>query len=101
VAEVAAATTILEDKDVDPLEVDAVLMEADRVPLKGPQQCRHCGRSNHISEKCWEKFGRLEWAQLADFDPPARVIFLRSFHPLILALPRLYYRKRSMINSAR
>jgi len=25
---------------------------------KGPRECRHCGRSNHISEKCWEKFGR-------------------------------------------
>ena len=38
---------------------------------KGPQQCRHCGRSNHISEKCWEKFGRLEWAQLSDSGSPA------------------------------
>jgi len=32
---------------------------------KGPQQCRHCGRSNHISEKCWE------WAQLSDSATPA------------------------------
>jgi len=24
------------------------------------------GRSNHISEKCWAKFGRPEWAQLSE-----------------------------------
>ena len=33
---------------------------------KGP-----CGRSNHISEKCWKKFGRPEWAQLSESDPSA------------------------------
>ena len=38
---------------------------------KGPRQCRHYGRSNHISEKCWEKFGRPEWAQLSVFGSPA------------------------------
>ena len=27
---------------------------------KGPRQCRHCERSNHVSRKCWEKFGRPE-----------------------------------------
>ena len=27
---------------------------------KEPRQCNHCGRSNHISEKCWEKFRRPE-----------------------------------------
>ena len=40
-------------------------------PDKGPRHCKHCGQSNHISEKCWEKFGRPEWAQLADSNPPA------------------------------
>ena len=25
---------------------------------KGPRQCRHCGHSNHVSKKCWKKFGR-------------------------------------------
>jgi len=24
---------------------------------KGPRHYKHCGRSNHISEKCWVKFG--------------------------------------------
>jgi len=27
---------------------------------KGPRQCRHCERNNHISEKRWEKFGHPE-----------------------------------------
>jgi len=26
---------------------------------------------NHIYEKCWEKFGCIEWAQLADADTSA------------------------------
>ena len=38
---------------------------------KGSQQCRHCGCSDHISKKCWEKFGRPEWAQLSDSGSPA------------------------------
>jgi len=37
-------------------------------PDKKPRHCTHCGWSNHISEKCWEKFDRPEWAQLADSD---------------------------------
>ena len=32
------------------------------------RQCKHCGRNNHISTKCWEKFGHLEWTQLVDTD---------------------------------
>jgi len=43
------------------LEVDV-----ESASEKGPWQCRHCGRNNHISEKCWEKFGRPEWAQFSD-----------------------------------
>ena len=38
---------------------------------KGLRQCRHCERSNHFSGKCWEKFGRPEWAQLSVFGSPA------------------------------
>ncbi|XP_020255709.1 uncharacterized protein LOC109832716 [Asparagus officinalis] len=33
---------------------------------RGSRQCGHYGRTNHISEKCWEKFGRPQWAQVAD-----------------------------------
>jgi len=35
---------------------------------KGPHQCRHCEGNNHISEKCWEKFGHPEWVELVDSD---------------------------------
>ena len=38
---------------------------------KGPWQCRQCGRSNHVSEKCWEKFSRPEEAQLSESDSSA------------------------------
>ena len=38
---------------------------------KGPRHCTHCGRNNHISKKCWTKFGQPEWAQLADSKPHA------------------------------
>ena len=38
-------------------------------PDKGPRHCKHCGWSNHISEKCWVKFGQPKWAQLADSHP--------------------------------
>ena len=41
------------------------------VSEKGSKQCRPCGRSNHISEKCWKKFDRPDQAQLSDFGPPA------------------------------
>jgi len=34
VAEVVVVAAILADEDVDPLEVDVVLMGADRVPLR-------------------------------------------------------------------
>ena len=37
---------------------------------KGPRQCKYCRRNNHISEKCWGKFGRPEWAQLVDIVSP-------------------------------
>ncbi|PIN06910.1 hypothetical protein CDL12_20528 [Handroanthus impetiginosus] len=29
---------------------------------KGPRACIYCGRTNHISEKCWIKFGKPDWA---------------------------------------
>ena len=51
---------------------------------KGPIQCKYCGRNNHISEKCWEKFGRREWAQLIDTELlPLEIL------PMLLLLLRL------------
>jgi len=38
---------------------------------KRPRHCTHCGRNNYIFEKYWTKFGRPEWAQLADSEPHA------------------------------
>ena len=32
---------------------------------KRPYQCSHWGRNNHVSEKCWMKFEKPEWAQVA------------------------------------
>jgi len=37
---------------------------------KGPRQCKHCGKNNHISKKCWDKFSWPEWAQLVDTNSP-------------------------------
>jgi len=37
---------------------------------KWSRLCKHCGRTNHTSEECWEKFGYPEWAQLVDIDIP-------------------------------
>ena len=34
----------------------------------GNRRCEHCGRSNHMSDKCWVKFSKLEWAQQASAD---------------------------------
>jgi len=49
-----------------------VLFGRLNVSDKRLRHCTHCGRNNYISKKCWTKFGRLEWAQLADSDPHAR-----------------------------
>ena len=38
---------------------------------KDPQQCSHCGRTNHIFDKFWGKFGKVEWARVCNATPPA------------------------------
>ena len=74
---------ILEEEDEDLLEVDMARMEVDRgVSEKAPQQCRHCQRSNHISEKCWKKFSRFEWAQYLSLALLICVALLEIVHPL-------------------
>ena len=37
---------------------------------KRSRLCKHYGRTNHISDKCWEKFDSPEWAQLVDINTP-------------------------------
>ena len=54
------------------LEVDVDSYDGRRgVFDKGLSKCKHCGRSNHVLEKFWEKVGWPEWAQLVDADTPA------------------------------
>ena len=68
-AEVVVA--ILEDEDVDPY-VDVDLIEADIVPLR--KASGNIGIVDIVIaslKKCWEKFGRPEWAQLSDSSSPA------------------------------
>jgi len=33
---------------------------------KGPRHCAHCGKNNHTLEKCWDKFSKHEWSQIAN-----------------------------------
>ena len=98
-AEVAAATTILEDKDVDPLEVDAVLMEADRVPLRKTPDNVGIVDIVIISLKSAGK----NLVDLSGHSYPSlillpRAVLLRSPRLLIRALSQLYCR-RSIIDS--
>ena len=50
----------------------------------GSRHCAHYGRNNHISDKCWDKFGKPEWAQVADctslqlLSPPLLLLLYRS-----------------------
>ena len=71
--------------------------ERESASWKGPRQCRHCRRSNHISEKYWEKFERPEDSYLILVLLP-RVVLLKVLHLLFMTLPQLYCR-RSMIDS--
>ncbi|KAH6798462.1 hypothetical protein C2S51_034946 [Perilla frutescens var. frutescens] len=34
----------------------------------GDRSCVYCGRSNHVSEKCWAKFGKPDWANNTSAD---------------------------------
>jgi len=65
---VVVAIAILEENVVN-LELDVFYWWQTEGSDKGSRQYTHYRWSNHISEKCWEKFGRPEWAQLADSDP--------------------------------
>ena len=66
------ATDLTLAEDVVHLERDAIFLVDDLMRLKKrPRHCTHCGRNNYIFEKYWTKFGRPEWAQLADSEPHA------------------------------
>ena len=91
---------ILEDEDVDSLEVDIDLMEAERVPLRKAYSnegivniaitsLKSAGRNLDV-------MGRHNYLIMVLLP---RVVLLRVLHLLFLSLLRLYYRKRSMIDS--
>jgi len=76
---------------VNLLEVNVACMEARQsASEKGSRQCRHCGRSNHISEKCSEKFGRPEWAQLSESDSFASRITPQDYSSTSFTLPESF-----------
>jgi len=91
---------ILEDEDVDSLEVDMDLMEAERVPLRKAYSnegimdvaitsLKSVGRNLDV-------MGGHNYLILVLLP---RVVLLRVLHLLFLSLPRLYCRRRSMIDS--
>ncbi|KAL0386536.1 UNVERIFIED_CONTAM: hypothetical protein Slati_4545400 [Sesamum latifolium] len=41
---------------------------------RGPRYCEHCGKTYHISEKCWNKFGKPEWANALSSEPNVSVL---------------------------
>ena len=68
---------------------------------KGPLQCRHCGRSNYISERCWEKFGRPEWVQPSESDFSAPHSTSQDYLSTSSTIPESFtvvLNRRSMIN---
>ena len=69
-------------------------------PNKGPRRCKHCEQSNHISEKCWEKFDRLSGHSqlILILLPLVILIFLHLLILILLTLSLLYYRRRSVID---
>jgi len=73
---------ILEHEDVDLLEVNVARMEADSTSEKGPQQCRHCERSNHISRSAGRNLVDLSGYNFLSLIHLLRVALLGTIHPL-------------------
>lgn len=43
-----------------------------QIPYRFRRGYRHCfyyGRTNHVSERCWDKCGQPTWAQIVDASP--------------------------------
>ena len=75
------------------VEGDVAHMVADRVASSD--------KNNHIFEKCWEKFGHLEWPHLVDADSGTLgevTILLQPLSLVLLLLPVWYYHRTSMID---
>ena len=91
---------ILEDEDVDPFDMGMDLMEANRMPLRKIPDTVGIVKVVITSPKSAEKnLVDLSAHNYLNLIFLPRVVLLRSPHLLIRALPHLYYRRRSMIDS--
>ena len=86
-AEIMVVAVILKDEDVDPLEVDVVLMKADKVPLRKDPGIVDTMDTVITSSKSAERnLVNLSGHNYLILILLPRVIILRSLHPLFLAL---------------
>ena len=91
---------ILEDEDVDSLEVDVDLMEANRVPLrKAPDNIDIMDVAITSPKSVGRNLKILSGHSYLILVFLPRVVLLTVLHLLFLSLPRLYCRRRSMIDS--
>jgi len=91
---------ILEDEDVDSLEVDVDLMEADNVPLrKAPSNTRIVDVTITSPKNTGRNLNILSGHNYLILVLRPRVVLLRVLHLLFLALLRLYCPRSSMIDS--
>ena len=98
-AEVVVVTAILEDEDVDSLEVDVDLMKTDRVLLrKSPDNVGIVDVAVISPKSAWRNLNVLSGHNYLILVLLPRVVLLRV-HLLFLALPWLFCRRRSMIDS--
>jgi len=91
---------ILKDEDVDSLEVDVDLMEVDIVPLrKTPDNAGIVDVAITSPKSAGRNLNDLSGHNYLILVLLPRVILHKVLHLLFLALPRLYCRRRSMIDS--
>jgi len=91
---------ILEDEDVDSLEVDVDLMEANIVPLrKAPGNVDIVDVAITSLKSAGRNLDRLSGHSYLILVLLPCVVLLRVVHLLFLTLSRLYCRKKSMIDS--
>jgi len=92
-------TAILEDENINSLEMDVDIMEADRVPLrKAPGNVGIMDVAITSPKSTGRNLDVLSGHNYLILALLHRVV-LRVFHPLFLTLSRLYCRGRSMIGS--
>ena len=90
---------ILEDEDVDSMEVNVDLMEADRVPLrKAPDNIGIVDVAITSPKSVRRNLNVLSGHNYLILVLLLHVVLLRDLHLLFLPLPQLYYRNRSMID---